>query len=135
MEGNSSGHMIYVCLCSPISMMVSPRLLFTQQYCSYSDGGRSSLLSHVDTARVDCIHSSRGERQTTDNRAFLSQSTSFNSFYAIDVTVKQIIDIFCLQLLYNCNLQTRHSLSLSIKVIVHFYKHLVQSVYMNDFGS
>ena len=42
-EGNSSGHMIYVCLCSPVSMMVSPRLLFTQQYCAYSEGGCSSL--------------------------------------------------------------------------------------------
>ena len=60
-EGNSNGHMMYVCLCSPVNMMVSPRLLFTQQYCSYSEGGRSSLLSHDDTARVDCTLQQRRE--------------------------------------------------------------------------
>ncbi len=83
--------MIYVCLCSPVSMMVSPRLLFTQQYCSYSEGGRSSLLSH-DEWTVMILK----QRETDKN---ISISNSFDSFYATVVTVKQAIDVF---FVYNC---------------------------------
>ena len=71
-EGNSSGHMIYVCLCSSVSMMVSPRLLFTQHTVHTVREGVLHYY-HLMTQLGWTVHSNKGETQASNSKAILQQ--------------------------------------------------------------